>query len=339
VNLTERLLGPNTGLATLVTELFEQLPDVDGNALESGVWDEALLDPARDILDRSGKGLRARLLERCFELAGGYRDELPELLPVLIELLHVGSLVIDDIEDDSPVRRGKPALHRRYGLPIALNTGNWFYFLPLALLSRVHLDDTLRLQLYQDISQALLRCHKGQALDLAINVARVSQSDLPGLVTRSTCLKTGSLMGLAATIGARSAGAPAKQVAAFARFGRELGTGLQMLDDWSSVSVEKRAHKGLEDVSLGRLTWPWAWLAQALDPPRFANLAARAADADQAHALSVMATMREELKATAPRRIHEHLANTIGDLQTVLGPAADLGPLKHDLESMERAYG
>ena len=85
MNLAEKLLGPNTDLAALVTDLLARLPDTD--AVTPELWNKALLDPARDILSRSGKGLRARLMERCWRLAGGDPAGPPETLPVLIELL------------------------------------------------------------------------------------------------------------------------------------------------------------------------------------------------------------------------------------------------------------
>ena len=133
----------------LVSELMKELaemreigPHVDRAA---GYLDAALFDPARDILSRDGKGFRARLLGHSWTLAGGRPGEMPNLLPVSIELLHAGSLVIDDIEDDSATRRGQPALHHRYGLPVALNTGNWLYFASMSCLSRLPCDDACRL--------------------------------------------------------------------------------------------------------------------------------------------------------------------------------------------------
>ena len=202
------LSGLDADLVGSLTELFRDAyaslspPDL----AHSQALDTALLDPARDILSRSGKGFRARTLERSWQLAGGSVDGPPELLPVVIELLHVGSLIIDDIEDDSRLRRGMPALHRQYGLPLALNTANWLYFVSLALVSRTPLPPQVRLALYEDISVTLMRCHQGQALDLSVRVTDSRQSEVSGLVECSTRLKTGSLMQLASTLGARAAG-------------------------------------------------------------------------------------------------------------------------------------
>ena len=342
MNLTAKLLGPNTGLATLMAELFEHLPDVSGGCEGVGAryWDRALIDPARDILGRSGKGFRALLLERCWRVAGGNDDGPPEILPLLIELLHVGSLVIDDIEDDSPMRRGEPALHRRYGVPIALNTGNWLYFVPMALLPRAPLGDDLRLSIYQDVSLAMLRCHQGQALDLSITIDGVPQREAPTLVARATQLKTGSLMELASVIGARSAGAPATTVERFARFGRELGIGLQMLDDWSGIANPSRIDKGVEDIRLGRLTWPWAWLAANSDEVAYASfMNQRRSMRDDEEIRLLIGLLRRRLAPIARQIVRGHLMDSIDDLQTAVDEAADLRPLTDDIQRLERAFG
>jgi geranylgeranyl pyrophosphate synthase len=312
---------------------------VTARLLEPDAGLTALLDPARDILGRSGKGLRARLLECAWQLAGGGPEGPPELLPVVIELLHVGSLVIDDIEDDSPLRRGEPALHRRYGLPLALNTGNWLYFLPLALLSRLPLSDELRLALYSDISVALLRCHEGQALDLSVRITSVRRSDAHGLVAGATRLKTGALMQLAAVVGARAAGGSPARVEAIGRFGAELGVGLQMLDDWSGIAVDDRRDKGIEDIKLARPTWPWAWLALEDDELVYAELVrqVRGLSIDW-EAERVLERFRTQLGSQAPGLIREHLDAALKDLATAVEECPVLDDLRADVEELERAF-
>ena len=79
-----------------------------------------------------GKRLRATLLEQAYVFAGG-RDTAPALMVEAVEMLHAGSLVIDDFEDDSLTRRGQPALHRVIGPARAVNAGNWMYFRALEL--------------------------------------------------------------------------------------------------------------------------------------------------------------------------------------------------------------
>lgn len=70
----------------------------------------ALLDPATRFLASSGKRIRKSIVDLAFNMAGGI-GAAPPCLGESIEWLHAGSLVIDDIQDDSPFRRERPSLY------------------------------------------------------------------------------------------------------------------------------------------------------------------------------------------------------------------------------------
>jgi len=342
LNLADKLLGPDAELAELMRGLFERLPPegLEHGEIDPAYWEKALLGPARYVLSRSGKGVRAKLIEHAWHLAGGAPSGPPDELPMLIELLHAGSLVIDDIEDDSATRRGSPTLHRVSGVPVAINTANWLYFLSLTLLFRVELAAESRLKLYEDISLGLLRCHKGQALDLTVNITRVPRAQVPAMVTRSTRLKTGSLMEMAAMIGAHGAGAAPAVVAALAKFGADYGLGLQMIDDWSGLNNPDRLDKGIEDVRHGRPTWPWAWLAETCDDVTYAGLARRANAASiDWDAEQVIKKLQRALVPTARDRISAQLHLALSDLRGAIGDSPRLERLGEDVSTLERAYG
>ncbi len=77
----------------------------------------------RDYPWRGGKMIRSRLLlAMCEAFSGRFQDALP--LAAALELFQNWVLIHDDIEDDSDERRGKPALHRIHGMPLALNAGD-----------------------------------------------------------------------------------------------------------------------------------------------------------------------------------------------------------------------
>ncbi len=158
---------PETPLALLLS-LELDAPDHDHVPLE--LWERALFGPAREFLTRPGKEIRSRLVETGWLLCGGAPGAHPPELPWLVEILHAGSLIVDDIEDGSPERRGAPALHELVGLPLALNTGNWLYFWPLVLIERLGLPESRALALYRETSRVLVGCHQGQALDLSVRV-------------------------------------------------------------------------------------------------------------------------------------------------------------------------
>jgi len=264
-----------TTLLTLLSEEFDerQLAKVLGteHRVPAHLWDAALVGPLTDFLSRPGKEFRARLVHLGWQLSG--RNHAPPIeLILIIEALHSGSLIVDDIEDESEERRGAAALHLRYGLPRALNAGNFLYFWALELLSRLALPPITELLLHRAFSRTLLACHQGQALDLSVDVTKLEQREVLPTVSAVTLLKTAKLCELAAHMGALAAGASQSKAQAISQFGRELGIGLQMLDDFGGIVSERRAHKGHEDLRQGRPTWAWAWAAENLDPLAYAKL-------------------------------------------------------------------
>ena len=92
-------------------------PGAVGEQVPAHVWKQALGAPLESVLSRPGKEFRARLLTTSYLLAGGAPPIAAEI-PALLEILHAGSLVVDDIEDDSESRRGAPSLHVAYGTPV-----------------------------------------------------------------------------------------------------------------------------------------------------------------------------------------------------------------------------
>jgi len=332
--LLSRLLGVHFSEAALGALLGDS-----SAALSRELWDRALHAPVLDVVERPAKALRAGLCTRCYELAGG-RGPCPDGLSAIVEILHAGSLVIDDIEDASPLRRGRPALHALHGVPVALNAGNWMYFWALGLVEQLPLSEPVQLALYRWLHRTLLRSHHGQALDLTANVYRLARDEVAPVVLATTELKTGALMELSAALGALAAGAEPGLVAAFARFGRDVGVGLQMLDDVGGLVSERRSHKGHEDLVLGRPTWPWAWSCAGLPAPRYAELvalgmkvAARELDPEVLARL-----LRGHLRGSGRVRVRRHLQAGFARLEAVTGPAPALAGLRGELARMEKSY-
>ena len=318
---------PIAGLPRLLADYFSEgslgaLLGPQSAALGSDVWQRALQAPVLDFIERPSKALRAALVARCFELAGGTRP-CPDELAAIVEILHAGSLIVDDIQDGSTSRRGRPALHALHGLPVALNAGNWMYFWALDLVQRLPLSEAVQLSLYRWVLRTLLRCHHGQGLDLTANVYAVPQQQVPALVRATTELKTGALLELAAVLGALAAGASPALADEFARFGREMGVALQMLDDVGGLVSEKRCHKGHEDLLLGRPTWPWAWLGRELSAPRYAELTALGdqVTARRQHPELLARRLRTELRGSGRVRVRRHLHAAFAGLERATGPS------------------
>ncbi|HVV81458.1 MAG TPA: polyprenyl synthetase family protein [Kofleriaceae bacterium] len=307
----------------------------------AAVWRRALAGPAADFLARPGKQLRATLVQAGWSLAGAAGPP-PERLPLVLELLHAGSLVIDDVEDGSRERRGAPALHERVGVPLAINTGSWMYFWALAELGRLGRPAAVELRAQRAASSTLVRCHLGQALDLGACIDDLELADVPAVVAATTRLKTATLCRFAVELGALAAGASDERVAAAGDFGEAAGTGLQMLDDLGSLTCAARHDKGREDLRGRRPTWPWAWLA-GHRPFAWARLSAMAraaaATADAAELEPLRAALAGEIEPIGRDAIRAVLAGAITDLERSLGATPAVAWIGDQLARMEHSYG
>ncbi len=311
---------------------------VEPGAVPDRLWDAALLGPARAFLSRPGKAFRARLVELGWALAGG-DGPCPPALMQLVELLHAGSLIVDDIQDASETRRGGPALHRTHGLPVALNTGNWLYFVALELIDALDVAPEARRRLYHAAVRTMTRCHHGQALDLSVHIGLLAHHEVPGVVATTTRLKTGALMGWAASSAALAAGAEPARVEAIARFGEGLGAGLQMLDDLSGLLNPARRHKGLEDLRGARPTWAWAWLSEAVDEVTFARLQHQARGVlDGACPEPLADALAARIGVGARARIAAHLDRTFADLHAAVGDHPALRGCRAEIDRLGVSY-
>jgi geranylgeranyl pyrophosphate synthase len=226
------------------------------------------------------------------------------------------------------------------GTPTALNAGHWLYFWPMRLISTMDLPPRIELAVLRRAGETLLRCHEGQALDLSVRVCQLSQRDVGRVVEATTRLKTGSLMEFAAALGAEAAGASAELLSAICCFGRELGVGLQMLDDLGSLLSDRRADKALEDLTQGRPTWPWAWLASEVDEVTFAALQHQARMVTSGpSALALRDAMRKSLAGQGRLRVRSHLSRSISELRDAIGDRPALQSIEDEIGRLEQSYG
>ena len=238
------------------------------------VWDDAVRAPIDSFPLNGGKQIRAGMIHSAFRMAGGIGEPPIELLSS-IEWLHAGSLVIDDIEDGSEQRRGAPCMHRTYGVPIALNAGNWMYFQALELLAALGRKTRYGNRLLETTIRVVKTCHEGQALDLATRVDLQSRRDVYAIALTISKLKTGGLTGLAARAGAVAADADPRTCNAITRFGVHVGICLQMHNDLSELAHVTRCGIPKDDLRNARVSWPWAWAARLMSAKDFRSLQSR----------------------------------------------------------------
>lgn len=294
-----------------------------------------LLDPLAQLLHRPAKQVRARLVLAGHaygaSLGGRQAPARARRFASLLEEMHAGSLVIDDIQDNSELRRGSPTLHRTHGVPVALNAGNWLYFWQLYQLRELGLPAERELELTQFCLDTYLKAHYGQSLDVGYRADTLPRPEVAAACMANMELKTGALLALALGAGALLAEAALAPAAPLLSYGRALGIYLQMFDDIGNVTNPELGPKRYEDFHGRRLTWVWGTASRALDDAGYALFveAVRAGDVHGAYTFlanaGVLECARHEAKAFLKRarsKLHE---------QT---PAAARGTLP-EIESIE----
>ena len=210
---------------------FDRLPD-DAPQLSTmaryalGMAD----DEGRPTAGSRGKRLRPTLLLLVAEAAGGdWRAALPAAAAV--ELLHNFSLVHDDIQDDSPLRRGRPTVWRLWGRPQAINAGDLLFAMAFAALEGLEqsgIPSEAQLAVQRSLVGACLELTRGQHLDLRYETL---DSVCPAGYLSMIRGKSAALLAACARIGALLAGAESRRVECFAGFGLNLGMAFQIRDD------------------------------------------------------------------------------------------------------------
>jgi len=261
-------------------ERWPELLGLDDLGAVEEILRRALLEPIYELNSAPGKRIRGQLVALSFRLLNGdaepsaFSSKRCRLAAAALEFIHAGSLIVDDIEDGSAVRRGRPALHLRYPMPIALNAGNWLYFWPFDLFREMALPRGQLLAVHESCHRTLLRAHFGQAVDLGAKINKLAQTDVADVCLASMRLKTGALIGFAAFLGGVIAAASNRLLPMLDDFGRDLGVALQMFDDLGNAIGKCEPSKRYEDLVLARPSWVWACAAQNSTPTEYAEFLA-----------------------------------------------------------------
>jgi geranylgeranyl pyrophosphate synthase/predicted secreted hydrolase len=240
---------------------------------------QTLIAPVRLITDRNGKGWRSYAALACCDVVGGDSRKFSEWLS-MPELIHVGSLIVDDVEDESTVRRGGPTAHMVYPEAIAINAGTAAYFMGERLLRRSLVSDEKKLKLYDLYFEAMRAGHAGQAIDLdglerfIPEVIETGDSKmLEKRVAAIHRLKTAAPASALARMGAVAGNGNAAQVKAVGDFFDAVGLSFQIIDDVLNLRGFKGDLKAKgEDISHAKVTLPLAKALGALGAKERAHL-------------------------------------------------------------------
>jgi geranylgeranyl diphosphate synthase type I len=182
-----------------------------------GVEPSALGGQVRHVALSGGKRVRPTVTILACEAAGGSAEDALDFA-VGIELVHNASLVIDDIIDESELRRGVDAAWSKYGFGPAIVASDGLLGEAFALFSE---DE----QAMQVVSEAMVELGEGEATELAARPA--SEEEYMTLARR----KTGALFRAAAELGAVAAAADPYTVESFGQYAERVGVAFQIRDD------------------------------------------------------------------------------------------------------------
>jgi geranylgeranyl diphosphate synthase type I len=197
-----------------------------------------LHQPMWELLDRGGKRFRPALtLLFCKAVGGTERRALPAAAAV--EILHNMTLIHDDIEDRSELRRGKPCIHIMFGQSAAINSGDAMLIKVFEAVAGGSLDATTKNKLVQRFADRAFQITRGQALEFELNNRQSFTEEDVIEVLRN---KTSALIALACESGVIAAGGKKNQLSAAAKFGEATGVGFQIVDDLLNVAGDVRKY-------------------------------------------------------------------------------------------------
>jgi len=243
-----------------LSQIFEPIrADLDKVDREFGrhVQSQVALIPqiGKYIQTSGGKRIRPAVLLMAARLSG-YQGDRSVLYAAVVEFIHTATLVHDDIIDDSDLRRGRLAVHSRWGNDITVLLGDYLYIKSMALALTQDALEIIRL-----LCDVTLRMIEGELYQLTKNGdADITEDQHFDIIRR----KTAYLFGGCAQIGGMLGNVTSDQEQALREYGFNLGTAFQLVDDLLDLTGNAAAlGKPIgADLCEGKMTLPLIHLLQ-----------------------------------------------------------------------------
>ena len=207
-----------------------------------------------------GKRLRPFMVIKSCEMLGGtVKRALPA--SAAVELVHNFTLVHDDIMDNDEMRHGAATVHRHYGIPLAILSGDILFSKAFELLTvdckKVGISEGAIVDMVGRLSIACTEICEGQAIDVGVasSAKFPKEQDYINMVGK----KTAALFEVSCALGALSApGSSKKDVDNLSSFGRNIGVAFQLVDDLIGVVGDPKltGKAAGNDIREGKKTYP-----------------------------------------------------------------------------------
>ncbi len=222
---------------------------------DAETFQKTVIDPLWDLLDRGGKRWRPWMFFTVLRCLGGDYDKY-KYLGAAIEVIHNGSLIADDIEDRTTVRRGKKAIHLIFGEDVAVNLSSLMYFLPTKAIDDIDADPETYRRLSNTLHSELIRIHVGQATDIGWHAGMKDTRRITVPEYLQMCAnKTGVLPRLACKWAGIASGLSEEDVEKLGRMGETIGVAFQIQDDIMNLTQAEGLGKEFgDDITEGKRT-------------------------------------------------------------------------------------
>jgi geranylgeranyl diphosphate synthase type I len=239
-----------------VTKILTEIKPLIDREIEKHIprkkYPQVLFDGCWKYFDYGGKRFRPALIAlSCEALNGKVKDTIPA--GAALEIAHTFLLIHDDIEDFSETRRGKPCLHVTYGIPHAINMGDYLIMKVYeTLLSAKKLWGSEKtIKVLDLMTEMLTTTGEGQAMEIEQRNKNLSEATMKWYENMSLH-KTGYYSGGSpCAIGAVIAGGNEKEVETLKNFGFAVGIAFQIQDDVLNITMSKTEEKTAPGTSSG----------------------------------------------------------------------------------------
>ncbi len=235
----------------IVKFISEDLNAVEAKLTENTASEYSFVDMAvQHVVEGGGKRIRPILLLLSAR-ACGYVGDDAHTLAAVVELIHVASLVHDDVLDEAAIRRGRETLQTKWGNKVAVLVGDYLHARVLSMLVSRRADDPA-MEILADTTQAMcegevIHAYKSGDFD-------ISEEEYLKIIS----FKTGKLIAASCTLGAYLGTKNKQLTAALTTYGQQIGTAFQIVDDLLDFveAPEKLGKNAFGDLREGKLTFP-----------------------------------------------------------------------------------